>query len=85
LLPGIAKIADRLTIVRSMSTGINAYAASGSWMMGGYPHPADNRDVPASPTDRQQPGAAFPRAGRWSSCLSPQSNALHLHFVARRE
>ncbi|HEX3656732.1 MAG TPA: DUF1501 domain-containing protein [Pirellulales bacterium] len=51
LLPGIAKIADRLTIVRSMSTGINAHAASGSWMMSGYPHPAGNRDVPASPTD----------------------------------
>lgn len=52
LLPRTARIAEHLSIVRSMSTGISAHAASGYWMLTGYPHPAGNRDEPAAPTDR---------------------------------
>jgi len=52
LLPRTARIAKHLTIVRSLSTGINAHAASGYSILTGYPHPAGNRDEPASPTDR---------------------------------
>lgn len=57
LLPHTARIVDRLTIVRSLTTGINAHASSGYSMLTGYPHPAGNRDVPAAPSDRPSLGA----------------------------
>lgn len=57
LLPQTARIVDRLSIVRSMSTGINAHASSGYSMLTGYPHPAGNREEPAAPRDRPSIGA----------------------------
>lgn len=50
LLPRTAGIADRLAIVRSMTTDNNSHTASGYWMLTGYEHPA-KIEVPASPED----------------------------------
>ena len=52
LLPRTRRLAEHLTIVRSLSTGINAHASSGYSILTGYPHPAGNRDEPVAPTDR---------------------------------
>ena len=50
LLPQTARIADRLTVIRSMSTDNNSHTASGYWMLTGYEHPS-KIEVPASPED----------------------------------
>ncbi len=50
LLPKVAGIANRLAILRSMSTDNNSHTASGYWMLTGQPHTAQ-AEVPASPDD----------------------------------
>ena len=50
LLPKTAHVADRLAIVRSMSTDNNSHSASGYWMLTGYEH-TSKAEVPASPQD----------------------------------
>src|SRR5580765_2128764 len=51
LLPHTAQIADRITVIRSMTTDINSHSASGYWMLTGYPHPAGQAETPAGPDD----------------------------------
>jgi hypothetical protein len=63
LLPQIASIADRLTVIRSMSTRISAHAASGYWMLTGYPHPAGAIELPAAPSDWPSIGATVGALG----------------------
>jgi len=50
LLPKTARVADRIAIIRSMSTDNNSHSASGYWMLTGYEHPS-KIEVPASPED----------------------------------
>ena len=50
LLPRTAKIAHKLTVIRSMTTGINAHAVSGYQMMTGRVHQSKT-DTPASRED----------------------------------
>lgn len=50
LLPETARIADRLSVIRSMTTDNNSHTASGYWMLTGYEHPS-KIEVPASPDD----------------------------------
>ena len=64
LLPKLSRVVDRLAIIRSLTTGINAHASSGYSMLTGYPHPAGNRDMPASPTD-------WPSVGAMVGALAP--------------
>ncbi len=51
LLPHTAQIADRITVIRSMTTDVNSHSASGYWMLTGYPHPAGQAETPAGPED----------------------------------
>jgi hypothetical protein len=51
LLPFTARIADRLTVIRSMTTDINAHSTSGHYMLTGNPHPGGQAESPASPDD----------------------------------
>jgi hypothetical protein len=50
LLPKSARIADKLAILRSMTTDNNSHSASGYSMLTGYEHPS-KIEVPASPED----------------------------------
>jgi len=50
LLPLTARWAHRMTVIRSMTTGINSHAVSGYQMMTGRVHGSPG-DVPASPKD----------------------------------
>ena len=50
LLPRTARIAHKLTVIRSMTTGINAHAVSGYQMMTGRVHKSKT-DTPASRED----------------------------------
>jgi hypothetical protein len=56
LLPLTAEWAHRMTVIRSMTTGINSHAVSGYQMMTGRVH-ASAADVPASPKDWPSMGA----------------------------
>ncbi len=51
LLPRTAQIADRLAVIRSMTTDVNSHSSSGYWMMTGYPHPAGQAETQASAED----------------------------------
>ncbi|MBI3876183.1 MAG: DUF1501 domain-containing protein [Verrucomicrobia bacterium] len=51
LLPRTARIADRLAVIRSMTTDINSHSTSGYWMLTGYPHESKAESLPPGPTD----------------------------------
>lgn len=50
-LPHTALVADRLAVVRSMTTDINSHSTSGSFMLTGYVPQSKAENVPASPDD----------------------------------
>jgi uncharacterized protein (DUF1501 family) len=51
LLPRTARIADKMSIIRSMTTENNSHSTSGHFMLTGYMHPSKAENVPAGPTD----------------------------------
>lgn len=67
LLPDTAKIAHKLTVIRSMTTGIDAHAVSGYQMMTGRVHPA-KVDRPVSPAD-------WPHIGSLVAALKPSERS----------
>lgn len=75
LMPRLARHADKLCILRAMSTGDNAHSSSGYYMMTGQPHQPMNAENanPGPPNDwptlggvvqRLSPGGAMPAAVR---------------------
>lgn len=73
LLPRTAHLADRLAVVRSVTTDENAHSASAYWMLTGYPSPLKGVDFAPRPDDwpcvasivqALRPGGAPARAGR---------------------
>lgn len=56
LLPLTAKWAHRMTVIRSLTTGVDSHAVSGYQMMTGHVHPSP-ADVSASPKDWPSMGA----------------------------
>lgn len=50
LLPKTAAVANRLAVIRSMTTDNNSHTASGYWMLTGYEH-SSKSEVPAQPED----------------------------------
>jgi len=50
-LPYTARVADRLTVIRSMSTDINSHSTSGAFMLTGYMPATKAENVPAGPQD----------------------------------
>jgi hypothetical protein len=53
LMPHTAKLADRVAVIRSMSTDDNAHSASGYWMLTGQPHTPKGKEnaKPGAPND----------------------------------
>ncbi len=50
-LPHTARVADRLAVIRSMTTDINAHSTSGAFMLTGYEPSSKVENVPAGPQD----------------------------------
>ena len=50
-LPHTARVTDRMAIIRSMTTDINAHSTSGAFMLTGYVPPTKTENVPAGPQD----------------------------------
>src|SRR6185369_15007944 len=50
-LPYTARVADRLAVIRSMTTDINAHSTSGAFMLTGYLPATKAENVPAGPQD----------------------------------
>ncbi|MDR3401814.1 MAG: DUF1501 domain-containing protein [Chthoniobacter sp.] len=50
-LPETARVADRLAVIRSMTTDINAHSTSGAFMLTGYLPSSKAENVPAGPQD----------------------------------
>lgn len=51
LLPHTAKITDQLSIIRSMTTEVNAHSSSGYMMLTGYAHSSKAESLPPSSSD----------------------------------
>jgi hypothetical protein len=53
LMPKTAALADRVAVLRAMSTADNAHSSSGYWMLTGYPHAPKNQEnaKPGAPND----------------------------------
>ena len=52
LMPKLAKLADRCSVIRSVSTDINVHTGSGYWMLTGHPHRLrDGDSMPPDPQD----------------------------------
>lgn len=67
LLPHTARLAHRLTLIRSLTTGINSHAVSGYQMMTGHVHPAKT-DVPPAAAD-------WPSLGAMVAALKPSEHS----------
>jgi hypothetical protein len=63
LLPGMAKVADKLCLLRAVSTGDNAHSSSGYYMLTGRPHSPMNLENanPGPPNDSPVLGALLGR------------------------
>jgi hypothetical protein len=51
VLPRTARLAHRMSVIRSMTTGINAHSTSGAFMLTGYEPLSKAENVPASGND----------------------------------
>src|SRR4051794_5692429 len=73
LLPRTALVADKLCVLRAMSTGDNAHSSSGYYMLTGRPHQPQNVENanPGSPNDAPSLGALLGRIGPASGGLPP--------------
>ncbi len=67
LLPKTAKIADQLTILRSLHTGVNSHSVSGYQLFTGHTH-ASKADNPASRSD-------WPHLGSFVSQFRPSTRS----------
>jgi len=65
LLPMTAKVADKVCLLRAVSTGDNAHSSSGYYMLTGRPHQPQNVENanPGAPNDSPSLGAMLGRLG----------------------
>ena len=79
LLPHTALVADKLCVLRAMSTGDNAHSSSGYYMLTGRPHQPMNFENanPGPPNDAPSLGALLGRVG-----TSPRRSAAVRHAPA---
>jgi hypothetical protein len=73
-LPRTARVANRLAVIRSMTTDINAHSTSGAFMLTGYLPPSKAENVPAGPED--WPSIAAAMGALKPSTRSPLSSVL---------
>lgn len=61
LMPNLAKMADKLCVLRAVSTGDNAHSASGYYMLTGRPHAPMNQENanPGAPNDWPSMGSVI--------------------------
>jgi hypothetical protein len=73
LLPRTALVADKLCILRAMSTGDNAHSSSGYYMLTGRPHQPQNVENanPGAPNDAPSLGALLGKVGTAHGGLPP--------------
>jgi len=82
LLPHTAKVADKLCLLRAVSTGDNAHSSSGYYMLTGRPHQPMNFENanPGAPNDSPSLGALVGRVGRSRGGLPPAVTLPHRIF-----
>jgi hypothetical protein len=82
LLPRTAMVADRLCILRAVSTGDNAHSSSGYYMLTGRPHQPMNFENanPGAPNDAPVLGAVLGRIGKAGDALPPAVTLPHRIF-----
>ena len=82
LLPRMALLTDRLSIIRSMSSNDNAHSSSGYYMLTGQPHAPMNFENanPGPPNDYPSIGAVVRRMEQGASGLPPAVTLPHRIF-----
>jgi hypothetical protein len=73
-LPYTARVADRIAVVRSMTTDINSHSTSGAFMLTGYKPATKAENVPAGPQD--WPSIASAVGALKPSARSPLSSVV---------
>src|SRR5262245_39471233 len=62
LMPRVARLTDKICVLRAVSTNDNAHSSSGYWMLTGYPYPRANTECNApKPSDWPCLGAMVKR------------------------
>jgi uncharacterized protein (DUF1501 family) len=81
LMPNLARMADKLCVLRAVSTGDNAHSSSGYYMMTGRPHAPQNRENanPGPPNDWPNLGSVLRRLTPAESDL-PAAIRLPMHI-----
>src|SRR3982751_2570665 len=82
LLPRTARVADKLCVLRAVSTGDNAHSSSGYYMLTGRPHQPMNFENanPGAPNDAPGRGARAGRAAPARGGLPPSVTLPHRIF-----
>src|SRR4051794_17014279 len=82
LMPRIALVADKLCLLRAVSTGDNAHSSSGYYMLTGRPHQPMNFENanPGPPNDAPNLGGLMSRLGTARGGLSPSVTLPHRIF-----
>ena len=82
LLPRTALVADKLCILRAVSTGDNAHSSSGYYMLTGRPHQPMNFENanPGAPNDAPSLGAVLRRVSKAHGGLPPSVTLPHRIF-----
>jgi len=82
LMPHTARVADKICILRAMSTGDNAHSSSGYYMLTGRPHSPMNFENanPGAPNDSPSLGALYGRIGPDGAGLPPSITLPHRIF-----
>src|SRR5436190_4506254 len=82
LMPRTALVADRLSIIRSVSSGDNAHSSSGYYMLTGQPHAPMNFENanPGPPNDYPSLGSIVRRMERTTTGLPPAVTLPHRIF-----
>ena len=82
LLPRTALVADKLCILRAVSTGDNAHSSSGYYMLTGRPHQPMNFENanPGPPNDAPSLGAVLRRISKARGGLPPSVTLPHRIF-----
>jgi hypothetical protein len=82
LLPRTALVADKLCILRAVSTGDNAHSSSGDYMLTGRPHQPMNFENanPGPPNDAPSLGAVLGRITKAGGALPPAVTLPHRIF-----
>ena len=82
LLPMTAKVADKVCLLRAVSTGDNAHSSSGYYMLTGRPHQPQNVENanPGAPNDTPSLGAMLGHFDAANAALPPTITLPHRIF-----